>query len=470
MPRQFCFSVSSRIVATLLSSLLWLSLPAGAATASADDLAGLQSLVQQQQAVIQQLLENQRRQGQQIEELRQQLSDHSQLIGSVEDSAVDESYSISPEKEPEIGVEEVLAAATPIRVLPGEARFSVGGHINRAVNIADDGEDVETFHVDSGSVPTLAYLKAYLPVNEQLTFGGHIETALQNNSASVVSQDNRAPGFTHSARNFELTLDHERYGKLWFGRGLMSSFIAVELDKSETWRYNIISPGNTAGGLKFTDRQTEELSDITVGLVFIDAEAFNRKDRVRYDSPVFGGLRISGSVGTADSNDVTLRWNGKLGGVDITAATSLQNNPVLGRVSDRVDGGVAFYHGGTGLSLSLVGAKQDYKRSFYQNYGRTDGDNEGYGVRLGLRRNWFELGETRMGLDYFDAEDVLYKKDSAESTGFFISQNIDAWSVEPYFGYRFYDYDTGPQAGGLSLDKVQVWTFGARMALDLTVQ
>lgn len=448
------------ILSSLIASLALVSLPA---TADQD----IREALKQQQDMIQQLLENQRNQAAEIEQLKAQLANQPSVVGSTDDSAMDASYDL----EPDIPVQEQtgLAATTPVNVMPGDAKFSVGGHINRVINFADDGANTDTYHLDSGSVPTLSYLKAYLPASEDLTVGGHIEYALQHNAANSTSQENN-PGFTTSARNFEMTLDSKRYGKLWFGRGLMSSFLAAELDKSQTWRYNIISPGNTFGGLKFVNENDGSLNDLTVGAVFIDAEAFNRKDRVRYDSPIFGGFKLSGSYGTADANDLALRWNGGLLGLEVTAAISAQNNPVEGRVSDRLDGGVALYHAGTGLSFTAAGVNQEYKQSFYKSFGRSDGDNSGYTLRLGWRRNWFSLGETRMALDFSQSDDVLYKDDDAQSSSFFISQHIEAWSLEPYFGYRYYDYDTGPNANGLGLEKIQVWSLGARMALDLTVQ
>ena len=448
------------LASAVLASLLLLS---GQAQAEED----IRTQLAKQQALIQQLLQNQERQAREIELLKSQLAAQPQLVGSTDESGINDSYNVDAEEDATPAPE--LATVNPSTVMPGNGRFSVGGHINRVVNIADDGANTDAYHLDSGSVPTLTYLKAYLPVDDDLTVGGHIEYALQHNSASATSQDS-SPGFTTSARNFEMTLDSKRLGKLWFGRGLMSSFVAVELDKSQTWRYNIISPGNSFGGLKFVDESNKELSSLTVASAFIDAEAFNRKDRIRYDSPLFGGFRISGSYGTADANDLSLRWNGQLGSLEMTAAITTQNNPVEGRVADRIDGGIALYHGATGLSFTLAGVDQEYKQSFYKDFGRTEGDNSGYAVRLGLRRNWFSLGETRMALDYSASEDVLYAADDARSTGFFISQNIDAWSLEPYFGYRYYDYDTGPNANGLSLENIQVWSLGARMALDLTVQ
>ena len=146
-----------------------------------------------------------------------------------------------------------------------------------------------------------------------------------------------------------------------------------------------------------------------------------------------------------------------------------QNNPIEGRVSDRIDGGVALYHPGSGLSFTLAGTDQDYKRSFYDRFGRSDGDNSGYGMKLGWRGDWSGLGETRVALDYFSSDDVLYKRDEARSTGLFLSQHIDDWNVEPYLGYRFYDYDPGSNANGLALEKIHVWLMGARMPLDLTI-
>ena len=456
LPATLC----ARFISAVLAGLLLLSGQANAEEDIRDQLA-------RQQALIQQLLENQERQAREIEQLKSQLAAQPEIVGSTDDRAINDSYEVEPEKVN--AVSEAVAEVSPVNVIPGDGRFSVGGHINRVVNIADDGANTDAYHLDSGSVPTLSYIKAYLPVSEDLTVGGHIEYALQHNSASATSQDS-SPGFTTSARNFEMTLDSKRLGKLWFGRGLMSSFAAVDIDKTQTWRYNIISTGNTFGGLKFVDSNSGELSELKVGAVFIDAEAFNRKDRIRYDSPLFGGFKISGSYGTADANDLALRWNGHLGSLETTAVITTQNNPVEGRVSDRVDAGIGLYHPGTGLSFALGAVDQEYKKSFYQNYGRTDGDNSGYTMRLGLRRNWFSLGETRMALDYSEAEDVLYKKDDARSTGFFISQNIEDWSLEPYFGYRFYDYDTGPNADGLSLENIHIWSLGARMALDLTVK
>jgi hypothetical protein len=284
-----------------------------------------------------------------------------------------------------------------------------------------------------------------------------------------VSQDNQEPGLDISSRFFELTFDHERYGKFWFGRGFMSSFLAVEADKSETWRYNLLSPGNSFGGMKFIDARENSLSDITVNFVFLDVEAFSFRDRVRYDSPSLGGLQASASAGSGDSGDITLRFNGTLGEVDLFAGGSWQTNPIVGRLDERVDIGIGLFHVPTGLNLSFGGVRQEFKRDFYQQFGRTDGDNSGWVLRGGIRRNWFKYGETRIALDYSTSDDVLYESDEAESYGLFMGQMFDSLDLELYAGYRFYSYDAGPNSGGIVLEDLSAFTFGTRIGFDATL-
>ena len=136
---------------------------------------------------------------------------------------------------------------------PSGMAISVGAHINRTINIVDDGVETKAYFVDNSNYPTLLYLKGYKQVGETLTIGGSIEYAVQQNAATSVSQDNQDAGLAISSRFFEVTADSSRFGKLWLGRGFMSSFLAVEVDQSGTWPYNLLSPGNSFGGMKFVD-------------------------------------------------------------------------------------------------------------------------------------------------------------------------------------------------------------------------
>lgn len=430
-----------------------------------EDLTQLRHLLEEQQAVIADLLDNQRRQGREIDALRAQLGG---VIGeTATPSAVNSDAQLVSSTVVEKQAAEVVKPAWSTS--PVGSSISVGGHINRAINVVDDGANTDSYYVDNGNIPTFAYLKASVPVNENLTIGGHIEYALRQNSALLASQENPDAGFNTAARYFEMTLDDKRYGKLYFGRGFMSSFLAAEIDQSKTYTYNLLSVGNSFGGMKFVKESDDSLSDLGIGQVFIDGEAFSFRDRVRYDSPRWAGFQLSGSVGTGDSSDVTLRWRQSLGKFDFVAGASVQDHPFTGRIESRVDGGIGVYHQTTGLSFTVAAVSQKYVREFYQDFGRDDGDNSGYTARLGWRKNWFGLGETRIAVDYAASEDVLYQGDDALSSGIFLSQFIDAWNIEPYIGYRLYDYDAGPNANGMSLKDLSGWTLGARIAFGATL-
>ena len=356
-----------------------------------------------------------------------------------------------PDLKEEVKTAEVVTA-------PEGFTVSVGGHINRAVNVADDGDKTKAYFVDNGNVPTLAYLKASAPVNDDLTIGGHIEYALQENSANAASQDNESAGFSTTGRFFELTADSNKYGKLWFGKGFASAFFLAEVDKTGTYGPNLLSVGNTAGGLKFFNKDTDSLSGIQVAEVFLDVEGFNLLNRARYDSPVWKGFQLSGDVGEDQFSDLSLRWNGDIGDFDVSFASSGQNNPQGKRADWRVDGAIGVLHKPTGLNLTAGAARTD-------NRNRSK-NSDGYIIRAGLRRNWFDFGETKTSLDYASVDDITEDGDKGKSAGAFIVQEVRNWNMEFYTGYRWYDLDRDDER----LDDIYVWNFGARYWFDLTAK
>ena len=445
------------------------------------ELMALRQLLMQQQATIQRLEEIQARMAEEIADLKRQLeipedaaagsdqtSDQAEAASAGEGAIVNVSF-LKKKDETAAG-----AATDPSSLLKKPIRtagkaVSIGGHVNRAVNIVDDGRDTETFFVDNGNYPTLFYLKGYKVTADGWMVGGHLEFAAQSNAATSVSQDNKDVGLDFKPRFFELTFDHDRYGKFWFGRGFMASFLAVEVDKSNTWRHNVLSLGNSFGGIKFINATTDSLSDITVGTIFVDAEAFTIRDRVKYSSPVWGGFQVSAAVGSGVSSDVALRYNAKLGNVELFVGSAAQWDADVGRIDDRTNFGIGLFDSRTGLNFSFLAARQKYKPSFYQPLGRTDGKTNGWVARGGIRRNWFGPGESRLAVDYGAGDDVFFEADGAESYGLFVSQVVDTLNLEFYAGYRHYAYDSGPNSNGLELKDVNGFTLGMSIGFDATV-
>jgi hypothetical protein len=441
----------------------------------------LRQLLVVQQATIQRLAETQAQMAAEIADLKQgrglpapaaaisdQASDQVDTDAAGDEAIVNVSFRTKGE-EPLAG-----AATDPLSLLKKPIRtagkaVSIGAHVNRAINVVDDGIDTETYFVDNGNYPTLFYLKGYKETAGGWMVGSHLEFAAQSNAATVVSQENENAGLDFKPRFFELTFQHDRYGKVWFGRGFMSSFLAVEVDKSNTWRYNVLSLGNSFGGIRFIDANTNSISDVSVGTVFIDAEAFSLRDRARYDSPVWGGFQASGSIGSGISGDITLRYNRMLGDVALFAGGSVQWESDIGRIEDRASFGVGVFDSRTGLNFSFLTSRLKYDRAYLDQLGRIDDKTGGWVARAGIRRNWFGPGETRLAVDYGTGDDVFFEADSAESYGLFISQVVDALNLEFYAGYRHYNYDTGPNSNGLVLKDVNGFSIGTSIGFDATV-
>lgn len=354
-------------------------------------------------------------------------------------------------------VKEQLATADVV-TSPEGFTVSVGGHVNREINVADDGDDTKAYFVDSGTIPSYLYVKASGQITDDLTLGGHVEAGIQDNSATRVSQDNETTGTDVVGRYFELTLDSKTYGRLAFGKGFSSSFWLAEVDKSGTYSSNLLSVGNKAGGLKFYDKDTDSLSGIRVLDAFIDIEAINLVNRVSYDSPVWKGFRLAADAGENQFSAAALKWNHGIGDFDLSYAGSGANNPQGGRIDWRVDSGLGVLHKPTGLNLTVAGQRNGFaKRS-------ENGD--GYIARAGLRRNWFSFGETKMAIDYARGWDVTQDGDRAKSAGAFVFQEVRDWNTELFAGYRLYDLNREDRR----LDDIHVYNLGARFWFDSTAK
>lgn len=449
------------IAGLLGAGLLLLSPSLCLAQAAEPELRQLRALLEAQQAVIENLQADQEKQRQEIDSLKARLAASPPAVhGVAHFSATGDDQASTAGATPTPVTQE---HGTPSVVTKPEGlRVSVGGHVNRAINFADDGDSARTYFVDSGNVPTLAYLKAYKAVNDDLTFGAHIEYALQSNPATLAGQASPSAGFTTSGRFFEITADSKRYGKLWFGQGLSSTFALAELDQSGMFPYNMMSFGGAFGGLRFVNRETRELSEISVLQAFLDLEAINLISRVRYDTPAWNGFRLGGNIGEGNFGGLSLRWQGTAGDFDITAISTAQKNPQGGRIDERFDGGVGVLHRPSGFNLTLGGAIQEFRRDL----AGSDPDSSGYTVRLGWRRQLNDLGETKIALDYQRASGITLEDDTAVSAGLFIAQEIRDWNAEMYAGYRYYDLERSD----LQLHQIDGLTLGARFLFDATFE
>ena len=337
-------------------------------------------------------------------------------------------------------------------VTSSDPRFKVkiSGQVNRQVAYAEDGNNDKFYHTDSDNSPSRINIEAQGKVSEDLTVGARVETGYQDNRPLKVNQNNEDSGFDFTSRWIEGYIASQRFGKLGIGKGFASSFYFQETDLSGTQVVSLLSPGNLFGGLLFYSNDTNDYTDIRVADVFVDLENLSIVNRVRYDSPQFYGFQLSGSSGSNQRHDVTLRWKNEIGNFKFSGASAYQRNTFGGLLDWRVDGVLSTLHRPSGLSLT-GGAFQ----------GKAESDNRhlhGFGIKAGWRKKFFDFGETALSIDYVQNDDASSSDEEGKTYSAFLVQDIERWGMQVYGGYRYYDLDRQ----GLDTESIHVPVVGTR--------
>ena len=329
-------------------------------------------------------------------------------------------------------------------------RIKINGQVNRQIAYANDGDTKKFYHTDNDNSPTRLNVEASGKVNDDLTVAARIETGYQDNRPLNVNQNNENSGFDFTSRWLEASVTSERFGKLGIGKGFASSFYFNETDLSGTQVVSLLSPGNLFGGLLFYSNDTDSLTSTRVADVFVDVENLSIVNRVRYDSPQFYGFQISGSAGSDQRNDVALRWKDEIGDFQFSGASAYQVNSFGGLADWRVDAALSSLHKPSGLNLSGGAFRAESKQ---------DGRHiDGFGVKAGWRKKWFNFGETALSADFIRNYDTSSDDEKGTSFSGFVVQNIEPWGMQLYAGYRYYDLDRDD----LDTEAIHVPVFGTR--------
>jgi hypothetical protein len=144
----------------------------------------------------------------------------------------------------------------------------------------------------------------------------------------------------------------------------------------------------------------------------------------------------STSATSGDGGDLALRYNSKLGDFKIAAGVAWanpNNEDGPADVDSQLSGSASILHS-SGFNLTLTAGQLDYDLS-----GR-DAPTFYY-AKLGYRKGFFSVGESRFSIDYAANYDVNQNNDEAKSFGLQFVQDFSKWGTEYYLGYRNYDLD-----------------------------
>jgi len=408
---------------------------------------------------LEQLLANQARMEQEINDLKNQAQDNSQNIQLLGDQQNQFNESLDTARE------DIPNARSLVKSGKGpKVQLSLSGQVNQGVLFADsgdeDGGDVgrNAWVVDNDNSSTRIRVRGVATVDEYNKTGAQIEVQFEVNSTADVNQDddgNTADGFDNNftIRKAEWWWDNETLGKLSVGQGDTASNGTSEVDLSGTTVINYSGLQDFAGGLDFRT-PGGALTGEEIGDHFSNLDGNSRRSRVRYDSPTFAGFTVSSSwAPTRDGRwDVALRYAGEfdaLGGLKVEAAGAWV---YLDEDTNRYAGSASILHTPTGLSLTGAAGTDD-----------TDGvpDPMFYYGKVAWETDLISWGSSNFSGDIYFGEDIEDVGAESWSYGAFFVQNVDAAAMELYVGWRHYELEDASEC--IDCQDIDAFLAGARM-------
>jgi hypothetical protein len=279
----------------------------------------------------------------------------------------------------------------------------------------------------------------------------------------------------------EVYIDDKKWGRLFVGQGSTASDGTMEdVDMSGT---GVVSAGSSVSfsgaGIQFFDSKSNGKALLNgqrmiVETVFDSGDGLFRRNRIRYDTPEFYGLRLQTSHyyrGRNDNWDVAFKYAGTANGTKIGVQGAF-----LRRLSKTVSvpGGStpAKYHqfNGSigvlftnGISLFASALHRDWKS-------RRTHNGSIYFAKLGYQHSLVEAGKTAVAIDYGQYKNMIFdtrpqnERDQYKGTsyGLMLVQFLDRVATELFVAGRIYRLD-GPSHQAARYKDAKLVLSGARI-------
>jgi predicted porin len=350
-------------------------------------------------------------------------------------------------------LEERVAELEATSVRKGNRKVSVEvyGFVTTGImNFRTDGGS-DTYITENANGSSRFGFKGSAKISPSLSAGFQIEVGIVSASSNSVSQidddgGNTADG-TLGLRQANWYIDHKSLGRVTVGRISAAMDGIQEIDLAGT---GIVSlPGiNVGGGLFINGTAGRTWGDVMQGF---DGDRVNG---IRYDSPTFGGFQLGTSFSENDRWDVTLRYAGEFGGFRIAGGIgygigSDNSDFALGDPAQVIgnfdevrftSGSLSVLHVKSGLFATGFAGKRSFE------YTALEYDSTNWGVRAGIMKNFFGIGNTVVFGEFSSFDNVENGGTVAEIWGVGVIQNIDAAATELFLSYKNHSTDVPADA------------------------
>ena len=333
----------------------------------------------------------------------------------------------------------ILLGLQPVQAV--EVKLS--GQVNRAIMWADNGNDSEVFNVDNDNSSTRFRFTGSEEVNDSVKVGVVWENEYQSNASNNVDIGQENDGTSNfSDRKLEAYFMMP-FGKVSIGQGDGAGNGTSEEDLSGTSVIMYSGVGDTSGSINFRDNDDNVIA--TIGSTRSNFDGLSRNDRLRYDTPKFGGATLSVSGTNGDAYELAARYSGDFDGLGkITAAIAFVDaNKRADPEYTQIGGSVSWLHT-SGINLTVSSGSRDIDN--------TGTDPVNYYGKLGYK---FDIHA--IAVEYGVTEDLAQDKDESKNYG--LAYVIKPWNgVEFYGTYRMYELDRNGTSNIEDIRQVMVGT------------
>lgn len=326
----------------------------------------------------------------------------------------------------------------------------VSGQIARGLMYADDGKTQEMHNVDPGSSTRFRFtgedaLASWLKVGIQW------EMEFVSNGSGDVTNYARSVSSSLSERLSQIYFDGA-FGRLTTGQGPGAADGSTETDLSGTGNIASMVIGDYAGSMAFqrADKTTPAGPAIKSSLGNLDLEG--RYDRLRYDTPTMGGVKVAASSGIKNNFDVKeigVSYSAKLGGFGQLAAGLGTSNRDTGVAEGDVKttGGSVSWLAPFGLNVTLA-------RSSSKNMTTVGLTGKESYLKVG-----YKFGQHAVAVETAKGDDQALLGDEAKMMGIGYAYAPKSWA-ELFAGGRVFSLE---RASGVEYSDIKLLTVGTKL-------
>jgi predicted porin len=333
-----------------------------------------------------------------------------------------------------------------------EVRLS--GQVNRALMNVDDGHKSNAFFVDNSISSTRFRLSASAPMTAGIRAGAVFETEFQSNPSGDVNFDEPDIAAEFAERHMDVFFEGG-FGKVSLGQGDGAANGGTEVDLSGTSVAHWAGVQSIAGNFEF-----KGAGGLGTGIAITNAinnqDFESRYDRLRYDSPKFGGFSVAASWGTKDAGrdvrELALWYSGDLGALGrLAGALGWSNQQALvsdpASIEDEVIGGSISWLHGSGLNVTLSYSERDL--------GAVGAERDGTFM---YAKVGYKFGQHAVAIDWGNGEDLAATGVESDMIGIGYVWNPVRWA-EIYAAAKRHSLDLA----GVDADDINVVMIGTRI-------